>query len=208
MVRGRGTPRALLVDLDGVVRRWPSRDAALESAHALPVGAIRAVAFASPLLEEAITGRTDDARWRETIVRRLLARHPDADARAAVAEWSRSPGEVDGATLGVLRAARATARLILVTNATSRLRDDLVALDLIDEFDAVVSSSEVGVAKPAPGIYRAALAAAAVEPRRALFVDDSEENVRGATALGVEGYRFGDAAELSRLLAARGLPTA
>jgi hypothetical protein len=61
----RPTPfRALLIDFDGVIRRWPASEANLETRYGLPAGAIRSVAFAPALLLPAITGEVSDESWR------------------------------------------------------------------------------------------------------------------------------------------------
>ena len=68
-------------------------------------------------------------------------------------------------------------------------------LGLEREADAIVLSFEVGVAKPDPGIYRAALDALDAQAEEAVFVDDQVAYCRGAEALGIRSYliRRGDA---------------
>lgn len=183
--------RAILVDLDGVIRLWsPDNDRLAETAGNLPPGAIQRAAFSQQLLFPAITGRITDRQWREQIVARLRADHPGADAERAVELWSESPGAVDFAVLEVLRRCRRMCRVVLVTNATSRLADDLHRLGIDDEFDAVINSSDVGFAKPQPEIYMEALAAAGVPASAAVFVDDSEPNVAAAVGLGMIGHVY------------------
>lgn len=78
----------------------------------------------------------------------------------------------------------------------------------VDElFDAVVDSSEVGMRKPDPRIYRHTLELIGVaDPARAVFLDDHPGNVAGAERAGLAGLLVGDPAEaviaLDRLLAA------
>ena len=55
-------------------------------------------------------------------------------------------------------------------------------------FDVEVYSSEVGVAKPHPAIFRAALDAIGVAPERAVYVGDRlHADVAGAQAAGMKG---------------------
>ena len=107
----------------------------IERRHGLPHGALTAAAFAPELLRPAILGTHDDATWRAAIADRLAVEHPRADARAAVAEWARSPGAADPAAVAFLDARRADHVICFVTNATSRLRADLAALDLLAHCD-------------------------------------------------------------------------
>ncbi|MEZ4659792.1 MAG: HAD family phosphatase [Caldilineaceae bacterium] len=55
------------------------------------------------------------------------------------------------------------------------------------EFDNVIMSNEVGLAKPDAAIYELALAGLQAEAAQAIFIDDLAENVRGARALGMAG---------------------
>ena len=64
---------------------------------------------------------------------------------------------------------------------------DLYPTDL---FQAVIDSSEVGIRKPDPAIYRLACERLGVEPSRAAFVDDIETNVVGAREVGLTAIRF------------------
>jgi putative hydrolase of the HAD superfamily len=197
--------RALLIDLDGVLRSWPtSHDQALEQATGIAASTIRTVAFAPELLAPAITGRCRDAEWRERIAAHLQHTYPAEQVAEAVRRWS-TPGHVDGGVLALVRACRTRARIVLITNATSRLAQDLAHHDLTDEFDAIINSAEVGAAKPAPAIFAAALQAAGVAATHALFVDDTAGHVAAASALGIPSHHFQDTAGLQAALQAAGL---
>lgn len=68
---------------------------------------------------------------------------------------------------------------------------ELVPVD--DLFDAVVDSSEVGLRKPDPRIYRLTLDRLGVDdPARAVFLDDHPGNVAGAERAGLAGLLVGD----------------
>ena len=125
-MRSSPRPRALLVDLDGVIRHWGGQgDPEIERETGLPPGAIREAAFSADLLLPAITGRVSDEEWRRQIADRLAAEFPAADAARAIARWSEPPGEIDDAVLALLERCREHATIVLVTNATSRLDRDL-----------------------------------------------------------------------------------
>lgn len=61
-------------------------------------------------------------------------------------------------------------------------------------FDAVVISSEVGLRKPDPAIFRHALDLIGLPPQECAFIDDIEHNVRAAEELGITGVHHVDAA--------------
>lgn len=57
-------------------------------------------------------------------------------------------------------------------------------------FDAVVFSSMVGREKPDKKIYRLLLEELGTAPTETIFIDDLEENVRGARQAGLVSFRF------------------
>ena len=75
-------------------------------------------------------------------------------------------------------------------------------------FDVLVFSNEVGLSKPDPAIYRHTLErlGLAERPQAAFFVDDLEENVTAARALGMRGILFTDPAQLTADVRALGVP--
>ena len=182
--------KALLIDLDGVIRNWHSSDESIEGKYNLPIGSMRAVAFSRELVEPAITGAISDEEWRARIAEKLDYRFGARGAVDAVAEWTAHPGEVDGMTLSLLSACHSSIRLVLVTNATSRLPRDLQTLGLLDRFHAVVNSSQVRVAKPRTEIFRVALERSGATPAQALFIDDTAANVESAASLGIHSHAF------------------
>jgi len=69
---------------------------------------------------------------------------------------------------------------------------------LFDLFDVRVFSNQVGASKPGPSIYRLCLdrLGLADHPEATFFVDDREENVVAATALGIHAFLFTTPAQL------------
>ncbi|SDF40630.1 putative hydrolase of the HAD superfamily [Blastococcus aurantiacus] len=192
---------ALLIDLDGVLRSWAGqRTGVIERRHGLPPGSLTAVAFAPERLLPAVTGRVTDADWRAGVAEELTRRH-GAGGADAVREWSAPVGEADADVLQLVRAQRRVRTVALLSNATDRLRSDLRALSLDEEFDVVFSSAELGVAKPERAVFTLACAALGLAPEQCLFVDDSAEHVAAAAQVGLEAHHFRSAAELSAFLA-------
>lgn len=62
--------------------------------------------------------------------------------------------------------------------------------ELAGRFDAVVVSCEVGCSKPDAAIYGLTLSRIGTAPAETLFVDDREENVAAARALGMQALLF------------------
>ncbi|PWR14329.1 haloacid dehalogenase [Micromonospora sicca] len=203
MARERAT--ALLVDFDGVLRRWdPAVAAAVERDYGLPNGVLGEIAMSWGLLQPVLTGKVSHAEWMTSVAEALTPSVGDpARARAAVEEWQRYRGEVDQDVLAFLREVRAAGvRVGLGTNATDLLDADIAALGLTEELDVVVNSSVIGVHKPAKEYFEAACAALETPPARVLFTDDEDRAVRGARAAGLSALRWGGPDDLRYLRAA------
>lgn len=96
-------------------------------------------------------------------------------------------------TIDLLARIRPRVRTALITNAydSAEQRARINAAGLSLYFDATVISSEIGVYKPDPAIFRYALACLGVLPDEALFVGDSiKYDVVGAKATGMWAALF------------------
>lgn len=183
----RRPAEALLIDFDGVLRHF---DEAHYGDFADRHGVAPATLLASGLewarQLPAITGHWTRQQWLDEI-----AAHTGASA-AALTEWDAYRGYVDEQVLAFVREVRAAGRKVgLATNATDDLHDDLALFGLKDEFDAVVSSAELGRHKPSREFFTAACAALDTPPDRCLFVDDTDRNIRGARVAGLVALRWG-----------------
>lgn len=84
-------------------------------------------------------------------------------------------------------------KLAVVSNFDSRLRKLLKDLCVLDLFDAVIISSEVGYEKPDEKIFRAALDQISVEASKAVHVgDDTKADKVGANAVGIDCWLWGE----------------
>ncbi|NES14009.1 MULTISPECIES: HAD-IA family hydrolase [Micromonospora] len=203
MSRERAT--ALLVDFDGVLRRWdPAVAAGVEREYGLTEGVLGEIAMSWGLLQPVLTGQVSHAQWMSSVADALTPSVGDpARARAAVDEWQRYRGEVDPDVLAFIREVRAAGvRVGLGTNATDLLDADLAALDLTDELDVIVNSSVIGVHKPAKEYFQAACEALETPASRVLFVDDEDRAVAGARVAGLSAHRWTGPSDLRYLRAA------
>ena len=72
-------------------------------------------------------------------------------------------------------------------------------------FDGYVLSYELKLLKPDPAIYLAAARMAGVPPGQCVFIDDVEENVKGAVAAGLVGVQYRPETDLEAELKKLGL---
>ena len=117
----------------------------------------------------------------EELVHELNETRMKAFAENSVHLWEDS--------LPTLRELRARGlRTAIVSNCDHSTRPIVDELGLEREADAVVLSFEVGVAKPDPAIYQAALDALAARPEEAVLVDDQAAYCEGAEAIGIRSF--------------------
>ena len=120
-------------------------------------------------------------------------------ARWDMEMWSR-PNEEMTSWLASLRPAGYKTALL------SNMQHDMIGhirakFPWLNDFDHQIFSSEVRMVKPDPVLYRTCLAKLGADPRETIFIDDREENVATARALGITAFRFRSVPELRRDLA-------
>ncbi len=189
--------KVLLLDLDGVLRIWDSSHTeTVERNYGLPAGVLSRAAYDPDRFVPALTGAVDGRTWRSAVVHALAVDHGDV-AQAAVTDWMLPVGRVDPEVLEVVRRARTMAKVILLTNATSRLPDDLERLGLVDEIDGYVSSTDLGLAKPDPDAFSRAALRNRLMFSEIAYVDASRENIATAEVLGITSHLYEDVEGLS-----------
>lgn len=114
---------------------------------------------------------------------------------------------IDQDVIQIARELKANYKVGLLTNAIGSLLDDIFAQNpgIQDIFDERIVSSEVGLVKPEPEIYKLALEKLGVQPEEALFIDDGQANVDGAIAVGMQALLFTGADQLRTDLQELGL---
>ena len=144
-------------------------------------------------------------------VAELIAQHPHERERieAYHARWLEMIGGPIHGTVAILEELAAHGvPLYAITNwsaETFALVRREPAYAFLDLFREIFVSGELRMVKPAPEIFRHALARIGREAPRCLFVDDVEKNVVAAAALGFAVHRFTTPENLAADLRARGL---
>ncbi|KAJ4711319.1 Haloacid dehalogenase-like hydrolase domain-containing protein 3 [Melia azedarach] len=98
----------------------------------------------------------------------------------------------DGAYHTILLFKDAGVKVAVVSNFDNRLRKLLKDLNVIDLFDAVVISSEIGYEKPDPRIFKSALDQMSIKATKAVHIgDDEKADKQGANAIGIDCWLWG-----------------
>ena len=116
---------------------------------------------------------------------------------ADIDSWSR----VDNRMVAYARSLRAVAEVALLSNIPSDHADAfLAAQPWLHTLDHVAFSGKIKAAKPSPAAFHHCVVALRAAPADFLFVDDREENVRAAQAVGMNGHVFTDRDELAAVI--------
>ncbi|HEX9033448.1 MAG TPA: HAD-IA family hydrolase [Streptosporangiaceae bacterium] len=190
---------AVLCDVGDVVIMFDQAVAAdIESRHRLEPGSLLPAMLKSREGKLAMIGHIDRDDWRQAMVRKV--------GEGAVAEWLDYHGDVNHRVVALLKELRSLGvHVVLLSNATTRLWDDLAFHGLDALADAIFCSADIGRAKPDPDSYRHAARRGGFRLDQALYVDDTPSWVAAAARLGMHGHVFESAQVLRRDLVARGL---
>ena len=184
------TIKAILWDIGGVLVRTMDRTPRLHLAERLGVTyeQLEEMVFGGEMGAKAQRGEITEAeKWRHA-------------ARSLGVPTQGIPGfqqeffggdRLDEALVNTIRGLHADYRTGIISNALSDTRRMLVdTWRIVDAFDVIILSAEVGVMKPEPRIYHLALQGLCVEPQEAVFIDDFERNVQGAQNVGLPAIHF------------------
>jgi putative hydrolase of the HAD superfamily len=91
-------------------------------------------------------------------------------------------------------------RIALLSNAGFDFSSPLRSSPISRFFERVFVSAELGLVKPDPKIYLEVARELGISPAEMVFIDNKQENVDAAVALGVTGHHFTSAALLRSFL--------
>ncbi|MFC4493257.1 HAD-IA family hydrolase [Streptomyces ovatisporus] len=193
----------MLCDIDNVIRFYDHAELArLERESGLTPGITAQVAFEPAIDHPLLLGRIGKQEWVESIARGLRTRAPVSEdqARELGTALATAPFRADATVVGMLQRVRVRMPLVLVSNASLELEEELASLGLSQLAHHVVDSARTGVVKPDRRIYEIAAERAGAAVGRCLFVDDRRENVDAAVAMGMTGAHYREHADLREAL--------
>jgi 2-haloacid dehalogenase len=137
----------------------------------------------------------DAGRSLKEATEMLVQKYPDHEAaiRAYYDRWTEMLGGPIHETVEIFRELKTRGKLKLYALTNWSAETFPVALELFEFlhwFDGRLVSGEEKTRKPFPEIYKILIERFAIEPSKAIYVDDNERNVTPARALGFHGIHF------------------
>ena len=128
-------------------------------------------------------------KFREMSINKNLTNQQIAES------WCKILLDIPDYKLDLLLELRKKYRVFLLSN-TNRIVADYYTrhiftkqgLTIDDYFDRLYVSYEIGITKPDPRIFQYLIADSGIKPQEALFLDDGEQNIATAKALGFHTY--------------------
>jgi len=196
-------PQVLMFDLGGVLVEFTGvRDLAILLPEHATAAEIVDRWMRCPHSEAFGVGKLSLRDYAEHFVRDWGIRlAPDAFLRE-YRSWSRRlyPGAE-----ALLDALRPRYRLAALSNSNEAHWDrNTRDLGITELFEVAISSHQVGLAKPDPAIYLAALARLNVAAADVVFFDDLKANVAAALDLGIRAFQVNGVEDIRSALAAEG----
>jgi len=182
---------AVYFDFGGVLVRTEDKTPRARLAERLGMSykEIEGVVFGSESSRLASIGEiSEEAHW-QACAEALGVSREEMDA---IGQEFFAGDMIDTALLDTIRGLRPQYKVGLISNAWSGLRAYITRNGFADIFDHMVISAEVGMMKPDPQIYYHALKQFSVTPQEAIFLDDFQENITGAQAIGMNAIHFTD----------------
>ncbi len=166
--------------------------------------------LAGVVFSRKIWEKLDDGTYSDEDAKREICKSLPEDkqetAKRIYDGWIDNMTPVPGMTELVSEIAdRGEKRLYLLSNIStgfaSKYENTPWIKRLFDLFDGLVFSGTLGIVKPSREIFEYLLEKYDLSPDQCVFIDDSEHNILGAEAVGINAYRFdGDAEGLRKYL--------
>ena len=193
------TIRAVFFDFGGVIMRteYQSPRQKLAERFNMDYDEMDKAVFGSDSARRASLGEITEAAHWSAMLKRF--KQPASEMQAFRDNFF-GGDVIDHNLVEYIRSLRGKFHTGLISNAWSGLREFITQKNLIDLFDTVVISAEIGAVKPSAKIYEVALSQAKVGAGEAVFVDDMPINVEACKKVGMKGILFNDPQEsLNRL---------
>lgn len=182
---------ALIWDMGGVLLRTENREPRrrLGEHYGLSAQDLDYLVFGNPAAQLSESGRFSPSdRW--SFVSQKLQLSPPELNNFRNEFWAGD--DLDKSLITLITSLRAKFKTGLLSNAGPDASADLGQRypELLDVFDTVVFSGEVGLVKPDPAIFHLILGRLQVSPDEAIFIDDFKQNILTAQMIGLHTIWF------------------
>lgn len=193
-------PALLLLDFDDVLADFNPRARNQALAHSLSLDADSIASALAALGREAVTG--SDPQQLDTVLQRLQQR---LDCAISTGQWHAArmaATTVRRDCRQLLLGIAPSCALAILSNNPAALAAPIAQMLDLPRLDTrrVLTAGALGLRKPNPACFQAALAQLDARPAQTLFIDNLFTNVRGARSAGLMADTAHHAQSLRRVL--------
>ncbi len=181
--------KAIVFDLGGVV--FKSDTGSFETrevlAEELNIEADKLHNFWFKRKEAMITGKMSEDRYFTDLIRELHLKISLEEIKKLI----RSYNIIDENMENIIYSLKKKYSIFALTNDVAEWIDFRIKnFKLNDSFNFIISSSDLGLAKPDPKIYKYLVKRLNLNPEEIIFIDNREENIEPALRLGIKAFHF------------------
>lgn len=136
-------------------------------------------------------GEIADSERYERVAPRVPEKYREALKNCAM-YWDICMTPIDGAKDFCEYVKSEGFKIYVLSNASDKFYEYFPNFAPLEYFDGIVVSADEGVTKPDRRIYEIFLERFGLKPDECLFIDDREDNVRGAMEAGMQAFVFGN----------------
>jgi putative hydrolase of the HAD superfamily len=192
--------KAIIFDFGRVIsaQKPPSLFRSYEEDLGLAPNTINLIMFRSQAWQEALLGRkTAEEFWY------AIGPELGLNTREKIEAFRRryhADEAINERVVKLIRRLHGHFELAILSNSPPGLARWLADWNILDLFDVVFCSGDEGLLKPDPEAFKLTLDRLGVEPKEAVFIDDTLDHVQAARSLGLRGIVFTTADSLANEL--------
>jgi HAD superfamily hydrolase (TIGR01509 family) len=182
--------KAIIFDFGRVIsaQKPPSLFRSYEEDLGLAANTINLIMFRSQAWQEALFGRkTAEEFWYAVGPELGLSTREKIDA---FRRRYHADEAINERVVKLIRRLHGHFELAVLSNSPPGLARWLADWNILDLFDVVFCSGDEGFLKPDPAAFSLTLDRLGVEPKEAVFIDDTIDHVQAARSLGLRGIVF------------------
>ncbi len=130
---------------------------------------------------------TGEKTWNEVAILTVEQLEASTEQIAYIEEMmelNASSKKVNEGLVEVIKKLKTNYKIALISNYPPHLREKLHKQNLVELFDEIIISGEVGYQKPDPKIFMILCEKLNITPQELIFIDDSKKSLEGAESVG------------------------
>ncbi|MCA9664733.1 MAG: HAD family phosphatase [Myxococcales bacterium] len=193
--------RAVVFDIGGILELTPETDWRARWAERLGISAAEIARRGASLWSAGAVGALTTTQYEAGLAEAFSL--GSAEVSELVEDlWTEYLGEPNVELIEYFASLRAQHLTGIISNSFIGARErEQARYGFADLCDSLVYSHEVGIAKPDHRIYHISCEQLGVAPADVVFLDDVEENIAAADAVGMHGVLYRDNAQAMRAIA-------